>query len=160
MKCTLKLLFLAAALCAGRSAFAAEFYRMLSGNSCFSTSGGQTMPTRWGLYNVSSTVVADVSCPVQVPSGTYTNQYIGISGYNRNSSNFMSCSLNVSSDDGSYYSVATASMQTSGYPVVYATANAAASGPSNVVWVNCHIPFAVSGQHSYLTSIYLHLTYN
>jgi hypothetical protein len=162
MKRSTKILFLAAGLCAARSASAyTSWYQMISGNSCHSTAGGGTLPTRWGLENYSTNLIASVECPVQVPYGTYIYQYIGISGYNRNATYPLTCSLHVSSDDGMTYSVAKATVTAaSGYPAVYASAYNYPTGNSREAWVTCDIPPVVSGNTSYLNSVFLELHYN
>jgi hypothetical protein len=42
----------------------------------------------------------DVSCPMVIVSQYFTKASIGIAGYNRSSTDALSCNLNMSNDDG------------------------------------------------------------
>ena len=69
----------------------------------------------------------------------------------------MSCTLNMSTDDGSYWTSAYAAVPSYGPNRQYATRYTNASVGSRVVWVECHIPASVSGNNSYLTAVYVNL---
>jgi hypothetical protein len=160
MQHVVKLLFLAAGLCAANSEASTTLYFRLFGSSCFSTTAGvQTNVNRWGVYNTSTTKAMEVSCPIQAPSQKYTEQYIGVGAYNRNASDPFSCTLNMSNDDGYGLTSAVATIANTGDNVQYKSRyNFPAAGNYNP-WITCHIPAVYNGSYSYLTSLYVTLTY-
>jgi len=153
--------FLALALALGTAQFASAGSTTfdLSGNSCVSTTAGvPAIATRYGIYNASVGPL-HVACPIQVPYAKYTQGYIGISGYNRNQYDPLSCSLSMSTDDGGYASGGAATIVNASPYVQYASRSMVPSVASEVVWADCHIPGAVSGSYSYLTSILITVNY-
>lgn len=163
MKHAMKFLFLAAGLCAVRSEATNYDYYRIFGTSCFSTTSGvKAEPNQWGIYNPSSTQAMEVSCPIVIEDANadYTYAYIGIGGYNRTTSDVLSCNLNMSNDDG--YSVTTVHVavpKRADPNVLYATGyNYPTAGQRNA-WVTCHVPAHASTGYSYLTSINITLTY-
>lgn len=156
MKKAMNFLALALALGAAESASAASVYLEISGNSCHTAQGGQGIPTRYGLYNPGPYGV-DVVCPVQTPEGYYTYGYIGFAAYRRNPNDGMSCTLNMTNDDGNYYSGAVASISNYGSARLYASRYTNTQVASDVIWVTCHIPAPYSGSYSYLNSIVVNL---
>lgn len=152
------LLALALVLGAVQTASAGWFETNLSGNSCLANAGGQpVIPTRYGIYNPSSYSAAEVTCPIQVPRADYTYGYIGISAYRRNQNDGLSCTINMSNDDGSYWTSAVATIPAGNTGRQYATRYTNATVGSRTIWVTCHIPASVSGNNSYLTNIYINL---
>lgn len=162
MKYAIKFLFLVAGLCAARSAEAATYYYNLHGNSCFSTTPGLVGNiSNTGIWNSSSSTAMVVSCPLQIPDRAYTQQYIGIAAYNRNSSGPVSCTFGMISDDGKGVTSATATIVGTGADVKYASARNFPSATQNNPSVTCRIPPlpAGGGSFSFLTSVYIVLDY-
>jgi hypothetical protein len=114
---------------------------------------------RWGAYNTNSAKAMDVSCPIQAPSENYTYQYIGIGAYNRNPNDPFSCTLNMSNDDGYGQTQAVATIANTGDNVQYKSRYNYPAAGNNNPWITCHIPASYNGSYSYLTSIYVSLTY-
>lgn len=89
---------------AGMLAFRAEAgsaYFKIQGNSRHSTTAGvPAIPTRYGIYNASSSKAMEVICPVQAPDAQFTYGYIGFAAYQRNPNDALSCTLNFTSPDG------------------------------------------------------------
>jgi hypothetical protein len=162
MKDAMKFLFLAAGLCAARSAEAASLYYNLHGNSCFSTTPGLVGNTsNTGVWNPSSTTAMTVSCPLQIPDKIYTQQYIGIAAYNRNINGPVSCTFSMISDDGKGATSATASIVGTGADVKYASARNFPAATHVNPSLTCRIPPLPSGggSFSFLTSVYIVLDY-
>jgi hypothetical protein len=162
MKHAIKFLFLAAGLCAARSAEAATVYYNLHGNSCFSTTPGLVGGlSNTGVWNPSSTSSMVVSCPLQIPDKAYTQQYIGIAAYNRNSNGPVSCTFSMIGDDGKGVTSATATIVGSGADVRYASARNYPAATHGNPSLTCRIPPlpAGGGSFSFLTSVYIVLDY-
>lgn len=154
MSYAIKFLALALTLGAASSVHAASQYLEIAGNSCSAVSGSVPVyQTRYGLYNPSSASAATVVCPLQLPIAKWTYGYIGFAAYHRNPNNTFTCTLSMGNDDGSAYYTAYAHIDNSDYARQFASRYTNATTPSEVVWINCHIPAAYSGNYSYLNSL-------
>lgn len=160
MSHAIKYLALALTLGAASSVSASTSYSYeIAGNSCSAVAGSvPAYQTRYGLYNPSSTSSATVACPLQLPKAGWTYGYIGFAAYHRNPNDGFTCTLSMGNDDGTAYVAADATIRNSDTPRQYASRYANAV-PSEVVWINCYIPAAYSGNYSYLNSIVVTVRY-
>jgi hypothetical protein len=159
MKNAMKILAMAAGIFATGSEAASNYYKIY-GNSCFSATPGLTARiTNSGIYNPSSTEAMTVICPITVPDVNYTEGYIGFSGWLRNATDNLSCTLNFSSTDGLGTNSNKATISTSGAFVQYASARVNPAAGNSNAWVHCRIPKTYDATPSYLTRVVLTLTY-
>jgi hypothetical protein len=162
MKIAMKFLFLAAWLGSAGSVAAGTLYYNLHGNSCFSTTPGLVgNVSNTGIWNPSSTTSMTVSCPLQIPTLAYTQQYIGITAYNRNSNGPVSCTFSMTSEDGKAATHAVATIVGTGVDVKHASARNWTVATHDTPSITCRIPPlpAGGGSFSFLTSLYIVLDY-
>lgn len=160
MSYAIKFLALALTLGTASSVSAASYYYEIAGNSCSAVAGSvPAIQTRYGLYNPSSASAATVTCPLQLPIAKWTYGYIGFAAYHRNPNDISSCTLSMGNDDGSAYFEAYATIANPTSPRQYASRYTNATTPSEVVWINCRIPAAYSGNYSYLNSLVVTVRY-
>jgi len=153
-------LALAAALACARTASAVtyESYK-IQGNSCVSTTPGNTgIYTQWGPYNASSTTPLNVTCPLVLPNVSYTYAFISVEGWSRNASDLLSCTIYTAGWDGYNGMSITAAVS---YQPGAAGNMARDMSPSptgqGALYLNCHIPVFNSAGASYLTNMVLNV---
>jgi hypothetical protein len=154
-------LTLAAALMGARAASATTYADyLLQGNSCVSTTPGNTgIYTQWGPYNGSTTAAMNVTCPLTLPNKSYIYAYLFVEGFNRNSADKLSCKINATGWDGYNYSGNTATLSTNSPSYQIATTTISPSGGYGNLYVNCHIPPATGNGGSFLSTVYLQVGY-
>jgi hypothetical protein len=141
------------AVLAGRVASATTYDEyQLHGSSCVSITSGAVPGYSW--YGVNAAAVPiDVTCPVLLPAFSYTYAYMLVEGYNRSSSDHLSCTFTGSDFDGTnpVSGVATLTANASSPQIAVATTNALFAP----LFITCHLPAHTASGYSHLTSIFL-----
>lgn len=154
-----KILVLAAALAGARAATAGNVTYMIHGNSCVSTTSGLPgVYTQWGPYNGSTTTAMNLTCPVPVLNNYYTSVWAEVIAYNRSTADKVFC--NIASTDGNGNNLKSQQAQVSYAPGVNTGITSFNSNVATNMWyVTCHIPMSGANGTSYLTGVYLSLSY-
>lgn len=161
MKHAIRFLFLAAGIGAlGSEAGIVTNYRLFGSNCISTTSGIKAEVNQWGIYNPNWNQAMDVICPVALPAEEYYFANIRLYGYNRSNTDALSCTLNMSNDDGyGLTPIKAAVPKTAGPDVVTAAKNDSPPAGNHTPWVTCHLPAATGGSLSYLTTVVLNFRY-
>jgi hypothetical protein len=152
MKSLLTMAVLAATLFAARSASAQTFY-MTHGSSCFPINGSQVGYNQYGVY-ASTTAPAYVNCPLTMPNwmSNYSAGW-GIEGYDRSSTDDLTCTLTDITYLGNVAFQST--LSTSGYSGSSLSATGTIT-TAQYPWLTCKIPgYSSSYGYSHLTVIYI-----
>ncbi|HKP96662.1 MAG TPA: hypothetical protein VJ385_12965 [Fibrobacteria bacterium] len=153
-------LVLVAALCGARTASATTYESyIIQGNSCVSTTVGNTpVYSQFGPYNTSTTTGMNLTCPLTLPSHTFSYAYILLAGYNRNSSaTKLSCSINGTDVYGNSFLTGKAALANNSPYVQIASTSIYPSTSTGNGWLylSCYIPPATSSGVSHVTTISL-----
>lgn len=142
------------------SAVTYQWYQ-IHGNTCTSISQGLT-PTynQYGVNAPGASAIA-VTCPVILPSQNYVYAYIQVVGYNRNSVNKLSCTINGARYDGANYIWATATLPNNlaSYQIATNSISPTVAASNNNLSVTCYLPAATASGLSHLTEIFLYVGY-
>jgi hypothetical protein len=154
-----KFLILAAALAGARAASAGNVTYMIHGNSCVSSTPGLiATPTQWGPYNANTASAMNLTCPMPVLNNYYTSVWAEVIGYSRNTADKLFCT--IASTDGNGNNLKSQQAQVSYAPGVNTAITSFNSNVATNMWyVTCHIPYSGANGTSYLTGVYVSLSY-
>ncbi|HKP96177.1 MAG TPA: hypothetical protein VJ385_10500 [Fibrobacteria bacterium] len=155
MKKTILVLILATVFLTAGPASAFEDYYLISGNDCFSTTSGEEAHySQWGAGAAGTAL--DVTCPLMLTDWNFAHAYITVRGYNRSSSDHISCTISNSKAGGSDETSATAYLPYDSWSFQSASAQIQ---PTDAEYVSlmCHLPAYATGD-SHLTSILVKIT--
>ena len=141
----------------------------IHGNNCVTTTPGSSlsfpqsgqsvvMPTysQYGPYAPGWQAV-NVTCPLTLPYQVYTYAYLYVQGYNRSSTDHLSCTLSATNFDGLGLKSLTVTLPNNEQPSQLSAASV--NSFSSSLFLTCHIPAATSSGLSHLSSIWLVLGY-
>ncbi|HKP96175.1 MAG TPA: hypothetical protein VJ385_10490 [Fibrobacteria bacterium] len=126
---------------------------LIHGNGCFSiTSGEEAHYSLWGAGAIGTAL--DVTCPIVLPDQNYSNAEISVNGYNRSSTDGISCRISGTNYDGGNEASGTATLSVNQQPLQVASASVSLS---NNRWLSlkCHLPAYTALGYSHLHSIQL-----
>ena len=136
-----------------RTASATTQNYLLHGSSCFSiVSGLSASVSQYGV-NASSTALT-VMCPLLLPSLNYTSYGLEVVGYNRSSTDHLSCTINATDTNGNNFLAGTASLNANLAAVQVATASIN-TPVSPMGFVICHLPASTPSGFSHLTDVFV-----
>jgi len=125
----------------------------LHGASCFSiTSGLAPTVGQFGVNAGSSAI--NVVCPLVLPSQNYTSFFLEVVGYNRNSSDHLSCSINATDTNGGNLVSAPVTLNANQGPVQINT-NTISTPVSPMPYIPCHLPAQTGSGLSHLTDLFV-----
>jgi hypothetical protein len=145
-----------------RSASATSIWYTIPGNSCtvISAFDPNRPPTHtnWGVGNSGP---MDVTCPVVLPYQTYTSMDMRVNGYNRSTTDAVSCTLLATDFAGGSQIPMTLSLPFDTGPMhsILGTAENIGAFPGQnaapMLSVTCHIPGNTASGSSWLTAVFV-----
>jgi hypothetical protein len=153
---------LVTALLVGRAAHATTYvnYR-IHGASCNSITSGVAPTVGPNGVNAPSSSSIDVTCPIILPDQSYTYGYIYLVGYNRSSTDNVSCTPMATDSEGNNTITSTATL--TGNQAGSLTASASlfptVANGNGYFSLRCHIPGHTANGYSHVNSIFLQVGY-
>ena len=137
-----------------RAASATTFQRfIMHGGSCYSiTSGLSANVTQFGV-NAGSTAL-NVVCPLLLPAQNYVSMTLEVEGYNRSSSDHVSCSI-FGTDTSGNQLVGGAATLSSNMQAVQIQTVTISTPASPMPLVSCHLPAQTASGFSHVTNLFL-----